>query len=238
MEFTDHYGVLSRNNTVQTVLESFRLDIVLRKYHPGEPVREISLAQKYGCSRASVRSAFFVLEKEGLITALKNGTKQVQSLEPEDIRNLYDLRRHIELTSIRQVFESGHKYCSPMLGALGAVAASDGKNARELLVIDTDFHRSIVASSRNKALLQAWENMAGLLYAIFNLNMTDSKAYEMEFIQTFKPRHIELMGHLMNSPEQSLALMEQHIEEAFAISQRAIANRIKEDSHEPNQTNL
>ncbi|TBL69111.1 GntR family transcriptional regulator [Paenibacillus thalictri] len=220
-------NILSRSNTTKEVLSRIRTDIILRVFKNGEPIRELALSEQYGVSRSAVRNALLVLEQESLIRTLDNGTKVVSCIEPEDIQNLYDLREHIELTSIKQLFSLPNKDFTPIMEVTSRIASSPGLDVTEILEIDAQFHRSIIVCCRNKALLQAWETMIGVMQSIFHLNMTQSREYEEWFLQSFYDRHTRLFTTLLGPPEESIRQFAQHIEDAREISAKAIAQVLK-----------
>lgn len=220
-------NILSRSNTTKEVLSRIRTDIILRVFDNGEPIRELALSEQYGASRSAVRNALLVLEKEGLIRTLANGTKAVCCIEPEDIQNLYDLREHIELTSITQFLSLPNKDYTPVMEAIARMADGSERDIAEILEIDAQFHRSIIVCSKNKALLQAWETIIGVMQSIFHLNMTQSQEYEEWFLQTFYDRHAKLFATLMGPPEESVRQFAQHIADARDISAKAIAQVLK-----------
>ncbi|MDF2724216.1 MAG: hypothetical protein K0Q59_3891 [Paenibacillus sp.] len=216
-------NILSRSPATKGVLSRIRTDIILRAFRNGEPVREIALSEQYGATRSAVRNALLVLEQEGLIRTLDNGTKAVSCIEPKDIQNLYDLREHIELTSIKQFLSLPNKDFTPIMEVTSRIASSSGRDVTEILEIDAQFHRSVIVCSRNKALLQAWETIIGIMQSIFHLNMTQSREYKEWFLQTFCDRHTRLFTTLLGSPEESIHQFAQHIEDAREISAKAIA---------------
>ena len=66
---------ISRQATVATVLEGIRQDAILGKFSGEKQISETEIAQQYQVSRSSVRSAFQILERDGLITVQPNGRK-------------------------------------------------------------------------------------------------------------------------------------------------------------------
>jgi DNA-binding GntR family transcriptional regulator len=223
-------GILSRSNTTKEVLFRFRTDIILRTFGDGASVREVALSEHYGTTRSAIRNALLVLEKEGLIRTQTNGTKVICSIEPEDIQNLYDLREHIEMTANRQFFSRMHKDFSPMMQVMNLITNVDGQDVAEILELDAEFHRSVIVCSNNKALLQAWETITGVMQSIFHLNMTQSEEYKKWFVQTFRDRHTRLFASLMVDPQESASQFAQHIADAREISEKAIAQMIKSRS--------
>lgn len=219
-------NILSRSNTTKDVLFRLRTDIILRIYQDGELVREVALSERYGASRNAVRNALLVLEREGLIRTLPNGTKSVCCIAPEDIENLYDLREHIELTSLKQLFARPAKDFKPVMQVANRMTNTAGLTVTDILELDAEFHRGVIVCSGNKALLQTWETITGVMQAIFHLNMTQAEQYKEWFLQTFYERHARLFASLMLSPEESLAQFAEHIADARDISSRAIAQML------------
>lgn len=209
---------MSRSNTTQALLERMRLDIIMRRYEDGEPVRELDIASKYNASRAAVRNAMIVLEQEGLISSLKNGTKKIKLLTMDDINDLYDLRTYIENKAIEQIFNRPGRDFSNLLEIVNQLQESQNRPESEILSLDTAFHREMVSISGNRAITQAWDIMDGVTEAIFNLNMTESPEYKKWFRETVVDRHRQLAAVLMMSEEQSVQLYSSHIQEARAVT--------------------
>lgn len=68
---------------------------------PGERVREIELADRFGVSRGPVREALRVLENEGLILRKPRMGSFVIPLTSSDSRDIYELRTVIEPLAIQ-----------------------------------------------------------------------------------------------------------------------------------------
>ena len=218
---------LNRSDTVQHVLKALRHDIILYHYPNGQPIKEIELCRRYDCSRTAARNAFIILEKEGLIQARKNGTKEVCCLSFQDIDNIYDLRRHIELSSIKQFFAGDTPDMAPVFQAVNDIRAASETEIAGLLRLDTEFHTAIVKLSQNKALYQAWSNICMVMEEIFTLNMSESDTYKSWFMQTFAERHIDIMSKLLLSEETAISVLSAHIEDAREVSKKAVKKSIE-----------
>src|SRR3954452_12995600 len=69
--------------------------------HPGEPLREVSLAESFGVARSTVREAFQVLATEGLVTRYPNRGVVVTELTPHDLEEIFGARLVLESAGVR-----------------------------------------------------------------------------------------------------------------------------------------
>lgn len=215
-------GIIGRSSIAQELVGQLRTDIILRRYNTGDKLREVELAERYGVSRTIVRSVFLQLEHEGLIRTNANGTRSVMALELQDIQNLYELRNYLERTAVRQLMSCGERNLLPVMEIMQKVVGDDGSSLDDTLDIDSAFHRAVIEASRNKALLQAWDTISGVMSAVFRLNMTESQEYQSWFKETFRERHVALFVALMGDADEAGRLYEEHIGDALEISRKAI----------------
>ncbi len=66
--------------------------IVDGEFKPGEKLREVDLAGRFGVSRASVREALRMVEREGLVTILPQRGAQVTALSVQEVQDVFDIR--------------------------------------------------------------------------------------------------------------------------------------------------
>lgn len=69
--------------------------IVENEFAPGDKLREVDLAAAFGVSRASVREALRIVEREGLITILPQRGAQVTSLSADEVQDIFEIRAHL-----------------------------------------------------------------------------------------------------------------------------------------------
>ena len=215
-------SLFQRSTTVQNILKELRRDIMQHKFRNQTQVTELQLAGAYGCSRAAVRNALFVLEKEGLVVTRENGTRSISCFERGDIDNLYELRSYLELTAIKHIASHKENDFTAVLQVVNRFGGTDTLDVEEILELDMQFHTAIIKTSRNKAVLQAWLNISDVVRELFSLNMTESAEYKSRFRQTFRERHLELTAALLGDPEKLLVLMESHIQHAHEVSHKTM----------------
>ncbi len=202
-------NTLKRSSTVQAVLSRLRRDIVSKKLENHTPVTEIQFASEYDCSRAALRGALAVLEQEGLIQVLANGTKRICSLSQVDINNIYELRCYVECKAAEHVLKKDSLDVSRLFKVLeDATATVDFADA------DALFHETLVSMSENKALIQTWRTIAPVTRELFILNFS----YAEKLKETLEERHMLIARLLLERDEKVLDVLKKHIEEARELS--------------------
>lgn len=69
--------------------------IVENEFAPGQKLREVDLAAAFGVSRASVREALRIVEREGLVTILPQRGAQVTTLSADEVEDIFDIRAQL-----------------------------------------------------------------------------------------------------------------------------------------------
>lgn len=131
----------------QNVAERLRTRILDLHLPPSTPLREMALAEEYGCSRRTVREALQLLDREGLLTVVRHRGAAVREFSPEDVRDLYLVRRRLEewgaaacgSATIEQLAEVDHafRYLSDV--------AMDNQDTAEHALADMRFHATVTA---------------------------------------------------------------------------------------------
>jgi DNA-binding GntR family transcriptional regulator len=85
----------------ETTTETLRRAILQGVLAPGDRLRQEVLAAELGVSRIPLRDAFRRLEAEGLIAIDGRRGARVASLSMDDVAELYELRRMLEIHCIR-----------------------------------------------------------------------------------------------------------------------------------------
>jgi DNA-binding GntR family transcriptional regulator len=78
------------------VVEELRDGIVRGLIQPGEHIREVEIAARFGVSRTPVREAFLVLAAEGLLTLQAGKGARVRVYNAEDIHLVHEVRSLVE----------------------------------------------------------------------------------------------------------------------------------------------
>jgi DNA-binding GntR family transcriptional regulator len=139
-------GKIERRTVVDQAAQQIRAMIADGRLPQGERLPEIPLSEALGVSRNTVRDGLRMLISEGLVIHEVNRGAVVRVLGGKDIRDIYGVRRILELEAIREVSsappdlkERSHN----LLSACGrALAETDYSSFVEH---ELDFHAAIVA---------------------------------------------------------------------------------------------
>ncbi|MBE7042564.1 MAG: GntR family transcriptional regulator [Ruminococcaceae bacterium] len=202
-------GTMKRSSTVQAVLQEVRRDIIMGSLENDTPITELQFSAHYGCSRAALRGALTVLEQEGLIRVMPNGTKRICSLTTEDINHLYELRTYVECTAAKQILQKESMDISRLLKVL-----EEAKETLDFLDSDALFHETLVAMSGNKALMQTWKTFVPVTRELFVLNFSLAEGMK----ESLEERHMLIAKLLLERDEQAVQVLQSHIEEARRLS--------------------
>src|ERR1700746_3903652 len=121
--------------------------IPARTLPPGHRIRQNELAEKLGVSRQPVSHALHLLHRQGLLAESGRRGFEVTQLEPERIRQLYEVRGAIDALAAR--LSAGRAKAdaagrAQLEAALRAGRAIDRKTPlARLIALDVDFHTAI-----------------------------------------------------------------------------------------------
>jgi DNA-binding GntR family transcriptional regulator len=127
-----------------------------RSLLPGQRITQNELADKLGVSRQPVSHALHLLHRQGLLAESGRRGFEVTQLDPERIRQLYEVRGAIDalaarLAATRAKIDAAGR--AQLEAALRAGRAIDKKSPlSRLIALDVDFHTAIYRLSGNPAI--------------------------------------------------------------------------------------
>jgi DNA-binding GntR family transcriptional regulator len=151
-------------NLIDQVYERILAAITDRTLPPGQRIRQNELAEKLGVSRQPVSHALHLLYRQGLVAESGRRGFEVVALDPQRIRQLYEVRGAIDalaarLAAGRVKMDAGGRtdieaaLRADLEAALRAGRAIDRKTSlADLIALDVDFHRAIYRLSGNPAI--------------------------------------------------------------------------------------
>ncbi|MDI3195608.1 GntR family transcriptional regulator [Pseudarthrobacter sp. AL07] len=132
------------------VLAELRRAIIAGDFLPGEPLRQNTLAERFGVSRVPVREAFKVLESEGQVVYEPHRGHKVASLSLTDLLEVYRLRQLLESEAARVAVEnrSGTVLASMRASASDVEVASAAGDLLKMTEANRRFHFELLAAAK------------------------------------------------------------------------------------------
>lgn len=162
---------LANTDLVGQVARILTQAIVQGRLAPGSKVVEAGIARELGISRAPVREAARLLERQGLLVASPRRGFFVRKLEIRDIDEIYDLRicveKHAAVLAARNLTPQARAALQRQIDVLHQTAELEDP-ARQVEE-DYRFHRLICEIAGNRRLLQLFDDLASELRMVIGL---------------------------------------------------------------------
>ncbi len=143
-------------NLIDQVYARILEAITDRTLPPGHRIRQNELAEKLGVSRQPVSHALHLLHRQGLVAESGRRGFEVIQLDPERIRQLYEVRGAIDALAAKLAagrVKTDATGRAQLEAALRAGRAIDKKTPlARLIALDVDFHSAIYSLSGNPAI--------------------------------------------------------------------------------------
>lgn len=185
------------------VADQLRRAIVTGRLRPGTVLVESALAQQMHVSRAPVREAVQMLERDGLVETVAYRGTRVKPLTVRDVIETCEMRTVFEVTAVRRVLQSGAPV-DALWGPCRAMEAAAGRGDREALVAaDEAFHRQLILLSGHQLLTQLWQGLYLRIHQIMSLrhdrdvNLADIAANHPPIVRALAARDAGLAERLI-----------------------------------------
>lgn len=151
----------STESIVDRVYESLKAMAVSFQFKPGERLNEGDVARNLGVSRTPLREALNRLSIEGFLRLVPGKGYFCRDLNPKDIYDLYELRKTIEVASVRlAVGRASDASIDELLAFLDTTGPDPGdRKAEELVALDEEFHEQLMFMSGNGEMLRVLRNV-------------------------------------------------------------------------------
>jgi DNA-binding GntR family transcriptional regulator len=129
------------------VAAALRERIVAGTLIPGTPLREASLAQEFDVSRNTLREALRQLATESLVDLRRNRGAMVRVLATEDVRDLFRIRRALELRAVDDGAVGSPVALAPISETVAEIEqASAAQDWLGTATASLRFHQALVAT--------------------------------------------------------------------------------------------
>ena len=161
--------IAEAQNLTDRIAEQLRRKLVLGEWVPGQRLSEASLCESLDISRSTLREAFRVLTKEGLLSHEPNKGVSVAMPSIASIIDIYRVRRMIECQSLAQGYPM-HPALAHMRSAVQA--AQTCRDAEDWLGVGTAnmaFHKAVVELADSERLNVMFTHLLAELRVAFGL---------------------------------------------------------------------
>ena len=202
----------------QSVASELREAISAGEFQPGEQLSEVKAAERFNCSRNTLRESFTRLAAERIVERIPNRGVFLATPDADYIRDLFAARAAIEPAAVRW----GAFADAPSLVTLTSSAfdyAARGEH-QEVSAINQRFHRALVAALGSPTLNEQMDNLLARMRLTFLLAIPRYPQLHADHIQgnitlatliaDGKRQEAATLAHdsLMNTCEKILAVLD------------------------------
>jgi len=187
--------------------------ILICELAPGSKIVEEKLAQEMGISRSPLRKALTKLEKEEFVVVFPRKGTYVKKLSPQEIKEIYDLRRLLEGFAAEQaaLFINGNQLKKMKEICKKHRSAAQKNDLLSCLIHNMEFHNALVEASKNTKLLKMVNNLHLQLQAMRLQDIKQSPEIIGAQEEVVK-EHLAIIDALSkNNPKLAKKLVEEHI---------------------------
>lgn len=153
---------IHRVSVADQVASVLRQQILSGELRPGSALQEVPLAASLGVSRNTVREATRILSAEGLLKRSIHRGVAVSQLSPQDVKEIYHLRRMLEIPAVLAAKSEPEGLRSDLKAALeGYERAVSRREWAEAVGFDLQFHTLLIRFLQNKRLESFYQNLIG-----------------------------------------------------------------------------
>ena len=166
----------------QQIVKQIRQAILNRSLLPGERLVERELAKQLGTSLTATREALIQLETEGLITKRPNATTHVTQLTPNEVEQIFAVRRVLE----KYAFEEAARLADNAeirhlkdlhSAALEAARTNDGV---AYVAADLEWHEAVWRTTKNAFLAESLRRVVLPLFGFSSIEVATRKGFDLE----------------------------------------------------------
>ena len=213
-----------RVTLVGQVYEQLKSEIFEFSLAPGERLSESELSARFGLSRTPLRIALHLLVRDGYMVRTGGyGGWMVRPLDLNYFDDLYDVRTHIELISVRRICAADS---FPDLGELRKVwlvpEKSRSYDSATVAKMDEQFHGALVLASGNREMARIHDDLQDRIRIIRRLDFTVRGRIDEAYVQ-----HGKILRAILSRKEpQAAILLKSHIEASRAEIRHITLHRL------------
>jgi DNA-binding GntR family transcriptional regulator len=193
----------------------------------GHKLPEMSLAKRFGTSRASVREALYLLAQEGLIERSPRKGAYVRELPRREIEELYRVRAALEELALERISESPDKTeaCLMALDTIMSKMEKAHKDTKQYHELNFRFHKTIVETADSHLLLNLYRQIEGPLKILLRVSFEAPDAV----LQSLNEHKKILAAINQGNPREACSILVTHdtegMQRAIAVLSSVVKNR-------------
>lgn len=166
-------GHVNPPSVVDEILAELRFRILSGSLGPGVRIVEERLTTELGVSRAPLREALRILERDGLVSSQPRRGAIVTRLTADDVREIYSLRWALERLAVELAVPLlNRESLVPLRGALEKMrVAAESGDVEGVVRANAAFHMAIVDLAGHRRLEQAYRVVAMQLEMCMAVNL-------------------------------------------------------------------
>lgn len=177
-------------SVVGAAADRLRDGLFAGEFEAGQELKDTQIAEEYGIARPTARLAVQQLVSEGMLIRPAGFSARVRSFGPEEVRDIYRVRRLIELDAIRLIRESGRSLAGVelALSAFQELRAADD-DWPSIARTDVLFHSAVVdaaGSPRLRTIFGGITNEIRLLIAFLRAQYAGGEPLYREHEELFE----------------------------------------------------
>jgi len=200
---------VASDSVVDRVYEQLKAMAVSFEFKPGERLNEGIIASLLGVSRTPLREALNRLNTEGFLRFIPGKGFFCRELEAQEIFNLYELRKSIEIAAVRLVIKRARDQdIDALLTFLRDTGPDPGeRTSMELVQLDETFHERLMTMSNNAEMLSVLRNVNARIRFVRWIDMD-----RINRAKTQAEHRAVLLGVKARDEAKCVPLLEKHID--------------------------
>jgi DNA-binding GntR family transcriptional regulator len=235
-------ALIHRVSVADQVAGILRQRILDGELRPGTALPEIPLAASLGVSRNTMREAVRILSLEGLLKRNIHRGVAVARLSLKDVREIYDLRRLLEVQAILSAKDRPRELMDELRAAVDAYErAVRSRDWAQAVNCDLQFHTLLIHLRRNQRLETLYQKVIGELrmgMVLVDRSHNDPgtlvpvhrKLYQLLSAGKLKQCADLLLQHLDDSEARLVGIMAGEVRENWRSQKTKGNNRVHEVS--------
>jgi DNA-binding GntR family transcriptional regulator len=202
----DEWNKIEVKSLTAVVMDDLRRRIVTGTFKPGQKINESEIALRLGVSRSPVREAFRVLERDGLITTLPRKGSYITDISVEDLQDLFEIRKILELYAIDCIKKRAKKSPAALPNMIEELHRSLLKKHDPFSVVSS-FHYTLVELTNNSRLIELYKILAVSLRRYWLIYHSNKGQKDISF-----EHHQDIVNSLKNEDySEAEKLMKGHL---------------------------